>query len=50
MAALYGRFVRGGNGGRGMKASPEFWRMIEDRRRRATRSLEEAKAGLFVDE
>jgi hypothetical protein len=33
-----------------LEASPEFWRMIEDRRRRATRPLEEAKAGLFGGE
>jgi hypothetical protein len=33
-----------------LEASPEFWRMIEDRRLRATRPLAEAKAGLLAGE
>jgi antitoxin (DNA-binding transcriptional repressor) of toxin-antitoxin stability system len=33
-----------------LETSPELWRMIEDRRRRATRSLAEAKAGLMSSE
>jgi antitoxin (DNA-binding transcriptional repressor) of toxin-antitoxin stability system len=32
-----------------LETSPEFWRMIEDRRRRATRPLNEAKAELFAE-
>jgi len=32
-----------------LENSPEFWRMIEYRRRRATRTLEEAKARLLAE-
>ena len=32
-----------------LEASPEFWRMIEERRQRPTRTLEAAERDLFVD-
>jgi hypothetical protein len=33
-----------------LEASPDFWRMIEERRRRPTRRLEDVEAELFADE
>ncbi|MCH8828592.1 MAG: hypothetical protein IID45_03340 [Planctomycetes bacterium] len=33
-----------------LETSPEFWQMIEERRRRPTRPLGEARAGLIADE
>jgi hypothetical protein len=33
-----------------LEASPEFWRMIEERRRRPTRRLEDVEEELFADE
>ena len=33
-----------------LEASPEFWRMIEERRREPTIPLEDLKAELFADE
>ena len=33
-----------------LETSPEFWQMIEERRRRPTRPLDEAKPELFADE
>ena len=33
-----------------LETSPEFWRMIEERRRRPTRPLDQVKAELFADE
>jgi hypothetical protein len=33
-----------------LEADPEFWRMIEERRREPTRPLEDIKADLFADE
>jgi prevent-host-death family protein len=33
-----------------LATSPEFWRMIEERRREPTRPLEDIKAELFADE
>ena len=33
-----------------LEASPEFWRMIEERRREPTVPLEDIKAELFADE
>ena len=34
----------------GLEASPEFWRMIAQRRRRPTIPLPDAEAALFADE
>lgn len=33
-----------------LESSPEFWRMIEERRREPTTPLEEIRAELFADE
>jgi prevent-host-death family protein len=33
-----------------LATSPEFWRMIEERRRSPTRPLKDAEAELFADE
>jgi prevent-host-death family protein len=33
-----------------LEASPDFWRMIEDRRRRPTVALKEVEAALFTEQ